>query len=58
MECRAVPKLPNGEQWVYEVKQDGYRRPFEAGLAASAASIGRPVRTEAKDAILAYGGVG
>jgi bifunctional non-homologous end joining protein LigD len=25
MECRSVAKLPEGEQWVYEVKQDGYR---------------------------------
>jgi|SRR5215469_1883706 len=25
MECQSVAKLPEGEQWVYEVKQDGYR---------------------------------
>jgi ATP-dependent DNA ligase len=25
MECLAVSKLPEGEQWVYEVKLDGYR---------------------------------
>jgi bifunctional non-homologous end joining protein LigD len=25
MECTRVPKLPEGEDWVYEVKQDGYR---------------------------------
>ena len=25
MECLAVPKLPNGPQWFYEIKLDGYR---------------------------------
>ena len=25
MECLAVPKLPDGSQWVYEIKLDGYR---------------------------------
>ena len=25
MECLAVPKLPNGSEWIYEVKLDGYR---------------------------------
>ena len=25
MECLAVPQLPNGSQWVYEIKLDGYR---------------------------------
>jgi ATP-dependent DNA ligase len=25
MECLAVPKLPDGAQWVYEIKLDGYR---------------------------------
>jgi DNA ligase D-like protein (predicted ligase) len=25
MECLAVPKLPEGLQWVYEIKLDGYR---------------------------------
>ena len=25
MECLAVSKLPNGSDWVYEVKLDGYR---------------------------------
>jgi bifunctional non-homologous end joining protein LigD len=25
MECRRVAKLPEGEEWVYEIKQDGYR---------------------------------
>jgi len=25
MECLAVPKLPNGSQWVYQIKLDGYR---------------------------------
>src|SRR5438105_1859710 len=25
MECVSVAKLPQGEQWLYEVKQDGYR---------------------------------
>jgi bifunctional non-homologous end joining protein LigD len=25
MECQRVPKLPKGEDWVYEIKQDGYR---------------------------------
>lgn len=25
MECLAVPKLPDGPEWVYEVKFDGYR---------------------------------
>src|ERR1700726_2447198 len=25
MECLAVPKLPEGEQWAYEIKLDGYR---------------------------------
>ena len=25
MECRRVAKLPEGEDWVYEIKQDGYR---------------------------------
>jgi len=25
MECLAVPKLPDGSQWLYEVKLDGYR---------------------------------
>lgn len=25
MECRPVWKLPEGEQWLYEPKQDGYR---------------------------------
>jgi hypothetical protein len=25
MECLAVPKLPDGPEWVYEVKLDGYR---------------------------------
>ena len=24
MECLAVPKLPDGPEWVYEVKLDGY----------------------------------
>jgi bifunctional non-homologous end joining protein LigD len=25
MECRRVPKLPEGDDWIYEIKQDGYR---------------------------------
>jgi DNA ligase D-like protein (predicted ligase) len=25
MECRRVPKLPEGSDWLYEIKQDGYR---------------------------------
>lgn len=25
MECQRVAKLPDGEQWVYKPKQDGYR---------------------------------
>lgn len=25
MECQRVPKLPEGGDWVYEIKQDGYR---------------------------------
>jgi len=25
MECLAVPKLPSGSHWVYEIKLDGYR---------------------------------
>jgi ATP-dependent DNA ligase len=25
MECLAVPKLPDGAEWVYEIKLDGYR---------------------------------
>ena len=25
MECLAVPKLPDGSQWLYEIKLDGYR---------------------------------
>jgi DNA ligase D-like protein (predicted ligase) len=25
MECKRVPKLPEGDGWAYEVKQDGYR---------------------------------
>ena len=25
MECTHVPSLPEGENWVYEIKQDGYR---------------------------------
>ena len=25
MECKRVPKLPEGSDWVYEIKQDGYR---------------------------------
>lgn len=25
MECLAVPKLPDGPQWVWEIKLDGYR---------------------------------
>src|SRR5947207_11656334 len=25
MECQRVPKLPEGDDWVYEIKQDGYR---------------------------------
>ena len=25
MECRRVAKLPEGKDWVYEIKQDGYR---------------------------------
>jgi len=25
MECQRVAKLPEGERWVYEPKQDGYR---------------------------------
>jgi DNA ligase D-like protein (predicted ligase) len=25
MECKQVPKLPEGDDWVYEIKQDGYR---------------------------------
>jgi bifunctional non-homologous end joining protein LigD len=25
MECLAVPKLPDGSEWVYEIKLDGYR---------------------------------
>jgi DNA ligase D-like protein (predicted ligase) len=25
MECRRVPKLPEGADWLYETKQDGYR---------------------------------
>jgi ATP-dependent DNA ligase len=25
MECLAVPKLPDGPQWVFEIKLDGYR---------------------------------
>src|SRR4051794_38545919 len=25
MECTRVPKLPQGDDWVYEIKQDGYR---------------------------------
>jgi bifunctional non-homologous end joining protein LigD len=25
MECQRVPKLPEGDDWFYEIKQDGYR---------------------------------
>jgi bifunctional non-homologous end joining protein LigD len=25
MECKRVPKLPEGADWLYEIKQDGYR---------------------------------
>jgi bifunctional non-homologous end joining protein LigD len=25
MECLAAPKLPDGSQWLYEIKLDGYR---------------------------------
>src|SRR5438270_7316791 len=25
MECQRVPKLPEGDGWLYEIKQDGYR---------------------------------
>ena len=25
MECKRVAKLPEGDDWVYEIKQDGYR---------------------------------
>ena len=25
MECQRVPKLPEGDDWLYEIKQDGYR---------------------------------
>jgi ATP-dependent DNA ligase len=25
MECKRVPKLPEGDVWIYEPKQDGYR---------------------------------
>jgi bifunctional non-homologous end joining protein LigD len=25
MECTRVPRLPEGDEWLYEVKQDGYR---------------------------------
>jgi bifunctional non-homologous end joining protein LigD len=25
MQCRRVPKLPEGDGWLYEIKQDGYR---------------------------------
>jgi bifunctional non-homologous end joining protein LigD len=25
MDCKRVPKLPEGDDWVYEIKQDGYR---------------------------------
>jgi DNA ligase D-like protein (predicted ligase) len=25
MECKRVPRLPEGEEWLYEIKQDGYR---------------------------------
>ena len=25
MECLAVPKLPDGPKWLYEIKLDGYR---------------------------------
>ena len=25
MECLAVPKLPDGPDWVFEIKLDGYR---------------------------------
>src|SRR5438477_47004 len=25
MECMRVPKLPEGSDWLYEIKQDGYR---------------------------------
>ena len=25
MECKRVPKLPEGDGWLYEIKQDGYR---------------------------------
>jgi ATP-dependent DNA ligase len=25
MDCLAVPKIPDGPQWTYEIKLDGYR---------------------------------
>jgi len=25
MECQRVTKLPEGDDWIYEIKQDGYR---------------------------------
>src|SRR5947207_14248574 len=25
MECKRVPTLPEGPEWLYEIKQDGYR---------------------------------
>jgi DNA ligase D-like protein (predicted ligase) len=25
MQCRPVPRLPEGDEWLYEIKQDGYR---------------------------------
>jgi ATP-dependent DNA ligase len=25
MQCKAVPALPSGEKWTFEIKFDGYR---------------------------------
>ena len=43
MECRAVTKLPDGPDWVYEIKLDGYR-----ALAINVKWQAGPLREKAK----------
>jgi ATP-dependent DNA ligase len=40
MECLAIGKLPEGSQWLWEIKLDGYR----AVAVKSAGAVMRPTR--------------
>src|SRR3954452_17225378 len=55
MECTRVPKLPEGKDWVYEIKQDGYRAIalIDRGSASLYSMSGKDYSSEFKQIVFA-----